>query len=268
LIDLQTNGQFVITSHRITAINYNLGGAPDFQTYAYGYLTNGMLGLSAAMLEQAPFYLPSYLATQLAPAVTEGLVDHYVGDEPGLAGATPATQSTVYGLLGNSNPQLQQIGYAIASIFTDLPPADNNLTINLTAGELTGPVNGTIINAGSPVLDWAPIWGATSYHVTVTGPGYSQSFDVTGTSFALPGNLANGNYTWTVTPNTGTVSATGSFALDYPPVLGIESATNGFVHVYWPVSAYSSYQLQFSPSVNGSNWVNVTTNGFFRLIQQ
>ena len=222
LMDLMPNGQFVITTHRITAINYNLGSSPDFQTYAYNYLTNGMVGLSAAMLQQAPFYLDAGTANYLAPAVTEGLVDHYIGDEPGLSGATPATQGIVYGLIGSTNLQSQQIGYAIASILTDLPPADNNLTLNLAAGQITGPATNTIIVSGSPTLMWAPVWGASSYHVTVTGPGYSQSFDVSGTSLALPGNLANGIYTWTVTPNNGTVSSTGEFVVDYgaPTLLG------------------------------------------------
>ena len=185
LIDLQANGQFVITSHRITAINYNLGVAPDFQTYAYNYLTNGMVPLSAYMLQLPPFSLDSGTANYLAPAVSEALVDHYIGDEPGLAGATPATQSIVSGLLAG-NAQQQQLGGAIYSILTDTAPADNNLTLTLTAGQITGPATNTIIMSGSPTLTWAPVWGASSYHVTVAGPGYAHSFDVTGTSLVLP----------------------------------------------------------------------------------
>jgi DNA repair exonuclease SbcCD nuclease subunit len=265
LMDLMPNGQFVITSHRISAINYNLGGAADFQTYAYNYLTNGMLGLSAYMLQLPPFSLDSGTANYLAPAVSEALVDHYIGDEPGLAGATPATQTIVSGLL-NGSAQQQQLGGAIYSILTDTAPADNNLTLAFTAGEITGPATNTIIVSGSPTLTWAPVWGAGSYHVTVTGPGYSRSFDATGTSLVLSG-LANGNYTWSVTPNTGSVSSTGGFAVDYPPTLGIEPSTNGTVHVYWPVSSLSSYQLQFSPDLSGTNWVNVSSNGFFRLVK-
>jgi 3',5'-cyclic AMP phosphodiesterase CpdA len=265
LIDLMPNGQFAITSHRITAINYNLGTAPDFQTYAYGYLTNGMIGLSAYMLQAAPFNLDSTTANYLAPVVTEALVDHYIGDEPGLAGCSAATRGIVTSLLGGTAQQ-QQLGGAIYSILTDPAPADNNLTLTLTAGQITGPATNTIIVSGSPTLAWAPVWGAGSYHVTVTGPGYSNSFDVTGTSIVLSG-LADGNYTWTVTPNTGTVSSTGGFAVDYPPTLGIEPSTNGIVHVYWPVSSLSSYQLQFSPDLSGTNWVNVSSNGFFRLVK-
>ncbi len=265
LIDLMPNGQFAITSHRITAINYNLGVAPDFQTYAYNYLTNGMVPLSAYMLQLPPFSLDSGTANYLAPAVSEALVDHYIGDEPGLAGATPATRAIVTGLLAG-NAQQQQLGGAIYSILTDTAPADNNLMLTLTAGQITGPATNTIIMSGSPTLTWAPVWGASLYHVTVTGPGYSHSFDVAGTSLALTG-LSNGAYNWTVAPNTGTVSGTGFFAVDYPPALGIEPSTNGMVHVYWPVSSYSTYQLQFSPDMSGSNWVNVSSNGFFRLVK-
>ena len=260
------NGQLAIVSHRITSINYNLGSAPDFQTYANKFLTNGMVSLSAYMLQLPPFSLDSATANYLAPAVSEALVDHYIGDEPGLAGATPATRTIVSGLLAG-NAQQQQLGGAIYSILTDTLPADNNLTITLTTGELTGPANGTVIDAGAPVLEWAPVWGATSYHVTVTGPGYSQSFDVSGTSLTLPAGLTDGDYNWTVTPNNGTVSATGSFALDYPPTLNIEPNTSGIVHVYWPACNNSSYQLQFSPDLNGTNWVNVSSNGFFRLVK-
>ncbi|MDR3460247.1 MAG: metallophosphoesterase [Verrucomicrobiae bacterium] len=266
LLDLMPNGQLVITTHRISAINYNLGGAPDFQTYAYNYLTNGMVGLSAYMLQLPPFKLPPATANYLAPAVSEALVDHYIGDEPGLAGATPATQSIVSGLLGG-DAQSQQLGGAIYAILTDSAPADNNLTLTLTAGQITGPATNTIIVSGLPTLTWAPVWGASSYHVTVTGSGYAKSFEVTGTSLVLSG-LANGPYTWTVTPDTGTVSSTGSFALDYPPTLGIEPGSNSTVHVYWPVSTLSGYQLQFSPDLAGTNWVNVSSNGFFRLMKE
>ncbi|MEI6195178.1 MAG: metallophosphoesterase, partial [Verrucomicrobiota bacterium] len=200
LIDLQANGQLVINSHRITAVNYNLGGAPDFQTYAWNYLTNGMVPLSAYMLQLAPFSLDAGTANYLAPAVSEAMVDHYIGDEPGLAGATPATQSIVTGLLGGT-PQQQQLGGAIYSILTDTAPVDNNLAIGQTGGELTGPANGTIIMSGAPTLAWAPIWGATSYHITVTGPGYSHAYDVAGTILALTSGLANGDYHRTVPPH-------------------------------------------------------------------
>ena len=224
LIDLMLNGQFAITSHRITVVNYNLGSAPNFQTYAYNYLTNGMVPLSAYMLQAAPFYLDPTTARFLAPAVSEAMVDHYAGDEPGLSGASFNTQITVLGLMAGS-VQEQMIGGAIASILTDTAPADNNLTLLFSTGEITGPSTNTLITVGSPTLSWAPVWGATSYHVTISGPGYSRSFDVTGSSLALTDSLANGTYSWTVTPNNGTVSSTGTFALDYQPTLAIEPST-------------------------------------------
>jgi 3',5'-cyclic AMP phosphodiesterase CpdA len=266
LVDLQANGQLVINSHRITAINYNLGTAPDFQTYAYNYLTNGMVSLSAYMLQLPPFSLNSATAAYLAPAVSEALVDHYIGDEPGLAGATPATQTIVSGLLNGSALQ-QQLGGAIYSILTDTLPADNNVTLTLTAGEVTGPTSGTVVTTGALVLHWSPVWGAGNYYVSVTGPGYSHTFTVSGTTLTLPGSLKNGSYSWTVTPDVGTVSSVGSFDVEYAPSMGIEAATNGYMHVYWPGSSSSTYQLQFSPDLSGTNWVNVNGNGYFRLVK-
>ena len=267
LIDLQTNGQFVITSHRITAINYNLGSAPNFQTYAYNYLTNGMVPLSAYMLQAAPFYLDPATANFLAPAVSEAMVDHYIGDEPGLGGASFNTQIIVYGLLAGS-VQEQQIGGAIASILTDLPPADNNLTINLAVGSVMGPANGATFGKAPAVLSWVPVWGASKYHVTVVSGSFSETFDTTGNSLALPLSLVNGSYTWTVTPDDGTGSSTGSFTLNLPPSLAISGPdASGYVHVSWQTTGQSGYQLQFSPDLNGTNWVTVSTNGFFRLIK-
>jgi 3',5'-cyclic AMP phosphodiesterase CpdA len=274
MMDLQPNGQLIINSHHITAIDYDLGSAPDFQNYAQNYLTNFMPVFAWAALQVPPFSLDSTTAAYIAPALAEAVTDHYVGDEPGLSGTSPATQSIVSSLLAG-DAQQQQIGAAIAGILVDLPPPDNNLTINLAIGELIGPANGTIFAAGSPTLKWAPIWGAGVYHVTVTSASFSQTFDTTGTSLTLPGNLPIGNYAWMVTPDNGSSSSTGSFWLDYPPSLQIGPVTNGNVHVSWPVGGLTTCRLQFSPDLSGSNWANVSSNwfkmsssGYFRLIKQ
>ena len=265
LMDLQPNGQLAINSHRITAINYNLGTAPDFQTYAYNYLSAGMVPLSAYMLQAPPFSLDSGTANYLAPAVAEAMIDHYIGDEPGLAGATPATQTIVNGLLAG-NPGQQQLGGAIYSLLTDTAPADNTLTLSLSAGTLAGPASGGSFTGSPAVLSWVPVWGGGVYHVTVASGGFSQTFNVTGTSLTLPSNLPNGDYTWNVTPDNGTVSATGSFSLLIPPTLSISGPdTNGNMNVTWPVSTPPGYQLQFSPDM--SNWVPVSGSGFFRLVK-
>jgi predicted phosphodiesterase len=274
ILDLQPDGQLVIRSHLITGINYNLGSAPDFTTYEFNFLTNGLLNLTKVMLEEPPFDLSVSTAAYVAPAATEALMDHYVGDEPGLMGASPITSNIVFSLLAGAAGQ-QELGDGIVSIITDTPPADNNLTIDLTPGVPTGPAAATAFTNRPAILSWAPIWGATNYAVTLSGPGGGQTFNLSGTSLALPASLPNGAYSWTVTPSDGSTSPVGTFTLAYAPALGISGPnSSGAVAVSWPAASLPGYQLQFSPDLSASNnWVpatnssffRVTTNGFYRL---
>ena len=87
--------------------------------------------------------------------------------------SAPGTRAIITGLL-SGNARQQQLGQALCAIFTDPPPADNNLTVNLAVGALTGPTNGAAIGSGSAVLGWAPVWGASVYHVTVYSAGGSM----------------------------------------------------------------------------------------------
>jgi len=190
IMDLQPDGQLVIASHRITAIDYNLGSAPDFQTYAYNYLHNGMLALSSWMLQAPPYNLPAVVANALAPAVTEAMEDHYIGDEPGLAGTSPATQATVANLMAG-DAQSRMLGGAIWSMLTDLPPADNNLTMDLSVVSLVEPANAAVVTEGQTVTLVA-----------------SANWDVTNVDFYANGVLVGSEtarpYTFSVTAPTGT----------------------------------------------------------------
>ncbi|HXI71027.1 MAG TPA: esterase-like activity of phytase family protein [Verrucomicrobiae bacterium] len=142
------------------------------------------------------------------------------------------------------------------------------VTIASPSAALTNPTNGASISSGAAVLNWTSVPGAAVYYVNVVSGSYSQTFTVAGTSVSLPGDLANGDYTWTVTPDYGSVSAAGSFTLSYPPSLTISAPdTNGYVQVSWPTIGFPGYQLQFNPDLNSTNWVNVSTNGFFRLVK-
>ena len=195
VMDLQTNWQFDIATRYITAINYNLAGQPDFPTYAYNYLTSGMVNLSAYMLQGSPFYLSAATAAYLAPAVTEALVDHYAGDEPGVAGATPATQTVIGTLLSSGNAQQIQIGQAIAAILIDPAPADNNVTLNFASPDVVSPTNGATITSGAATLAWSAIPGTRAYTVTLVSGGVTTTLNSAATSVTLPANLANGSYT-------------------------------------------------------------------------
>lgn len=175
IMDLQPDGQLVINTHRITAIDYNLGGAPDFQTYALNYLNTGMLQLSSWMLQAPPYGLSAPVANYLAPAVTEAMVDHYIGDEPGLGGASPSTYGIVTNLLAG-DAQSQMLGGAIWSLLTDLAPADNNLTLDLSTVSLVTPVNGEMFTEGQTItVEAAANWDVTNVNFIVDGVQVASS---------------------------------------------------------------------------------------------
>ena len=132
LLSLETGGTLAITSHPITTINYDLGGVA-FPTYASNYLYSGLLGVSTYMLMQPPYNLPQANAQFLAPAMTEAFVSHYQGDE-GSRPISPQTQGIIAYLRSLNDPMSQLMANVLMAVFTDLPPADNNLIINLITG--------------------------------------------------------------------------------------------------------------------------------------
>jgi len=129
LLTLQTNGTLEIASHPITAINYNLGGVP-FPTYASNYLYTGLIDLATYMLTHPPYNLPLSTGQFLAPAMAEGFAAHYQGDE-GSRPVSPQTQGIIAYLRSLGDPMSLMMANTLTSLFTDLPPADNNLTISL-----------------------------------------------------------------------------------------------------------------------------------------
>ena len=129
LLTLDTNGTLAITSHTITNIAYDLGGVP-FPTYASNYLHTGLIGIAIYMLMNPPYNLDLATAQFLAPAMAEAFVSHYQGDE-GTRPISPQTQGIIAYLLSQPDPMSQKMAYTLLSLFNDLPPADNNLTINL-----------------------------------------------------------------------------------------------------------------------------------------
>ncbi|MEI8123271.1 MAG: Ig-like domain-containing protein, partial [bacterium] len=237
IMDLQPSGQLVINTHRITAIDYNLGGAPDFQTYAYNYLHTGMLQLSSWMLQAAPYGLSEPMANYLAPAVTEAMEDHYIGDEPGLGGASPATFGVVTNLLAG-DAQSRMLGGAIWSLLTDLTPSDNSYTLNLSGVTLVSPADGELYTEGQTiVLEAAANWDVTNVDFVVDG--------------VLVGSTATRPYTFSGIAPTGTHTIV-AVALDNLGQASTSSVVTVTVRPAGPV---------VDIKVNGSDGpVNVTTS--------
>ena len=118
-----------ITTKHVAAIDYDLHGAVDFPTYAHDDLRRGLEGLITNLVEAPPYALPADEATTLSPWLGDGLVAHYAGDE-----VLPASVDTEAHTLTSSAGFVEQLaGTMLRSIYSDLPPADNTVTLDLTA---------------------------------------------------------------------------------------------------------------------------------------
>jgi hypothetical protein len=126
IIDVASDTLTVTTKH-VTSIDYDLKGATDFQAYAHASLRVGLEALITKLIEAPPYSIAFEDAAQIAPWLGDGLVAHYVGDEV-MPAAVPAEIQT---LLGSPGFAKQLAGAMLASIYNDLPPPDNTVTLDL-----------------------------------------------------------------------------------------------------------------------------------------
>ena len=117
-----------ITTKHVTTIDYDLRGATDFQSYAHDDLRVGLASLIASLIEAPPYSIATSEAATLSPWLGDGLVAHYAGDEF----YTTAAQSEAQSLMSSAGLVEQLAGTMLQSIYTDLPPADNVVTIDLS----------------------------------------------------------------------------------------------------------------------------------------
>jgi len=118
-----------ITSSFIQTINYNTNGK-TFPQYAKDYLIGGMTDLAYTMLtapvQYGGFGVADSIAKPLSPIIALAFTAHYAGDEKPDA----ATLATIQSFLSSPDAQTKMLGQAIGSLWTDIPPADNNLSIS------------------------------------------------------------------------------------------------------------------------------------------
>jgi 3',5'-cyclic AMP phosphodiesterase CpdA len=126
IVDLASDVLTITTKH-VTTVDYDLGGAQDFQTHAHDSLRLGLESLIANLIQAPPYSLPADEAATLAPWLGDGLVAHYAGDEVMPADALAESQA----LLANPGFVEQLAGVMLLSIWTDLAPLDNQVTIDL-----------------------------------------------------------------------------------------------------------------------------------------
>jgi len=122
-----------ITTNHITTINYaGLNGVP-FTTYAENALQVGLDTISKLTLMAPPYNAPQAMAIAVAPRMRNAMMAHYAGDE-----VLSATEDTlIQATLRQAGPLAPMLNMYLMSLWTDLPPKDNALTIFYKSGVST-----------------------------------------------------------------------------------------------------------------------------------
>jgi 3',5'-cyclic AMP phosphodiesterase CpdA len=128
IVDVDGDVLTVATRH-VAAIDYDLKGAPDFQSYARDRLRLGLEELITRILTSPTYQISPEDAAQIAPFLGDGLLVHYVGDEV----MTPDVLVEAQALKATGSLYKALAGTMLQSIYTDLPPADNDVVIDLAA---------------------------------------------------------------------------------------------------------------------------------------
>jgi 3',5'-cyclic AMP phosphodiesterase CpdA len=129
-ISLDAQNGLAIASRFVTAIDYPTNNIA-FQDYAHEYLLAGLQTIAMGKLTDAKanggFGFSTEQAQVLAPQFAQAFCAHYRGDE----NPDSQTVATIQGYLGSSNPDIVQMGQYLSTFWTDLAPADNDITLTL-----------------------------------------------------------------------------------------------------------------------------------------
>jgi len=128
LARLTPENRLEIRSFRLESIQFDTGGK-SFQDYAFDYLESGMSTLSAYIL-QVQFGMSASAAQSLAPVVTGAIMAHYAGDEV----MPPEARAAIDTLKSSGDVNSLFVSVALETMYTDLPPADNTIVIDLNSG--------------------------------------------------------------------------------------------------------------------------------------
>ena len=139
VVTLKDDRTVDIETRYITEIDYDTGGLP-LSIYASTYLYEGLYGIAMYTLmqpvESGGYGLDQETAQEFAPHFAEAFMAHYAGDES----PTPETLGMLSGYISDPNPVVSQLGMWLYALWTDLEPADGDLSFKFDA--LTGDMNG------------------------------------------------------------------------------------------------------------------------------
>ncbi len=122
MINLVNNKLYIKTEH-IEHINYPGLNGVSFPDFEKAFSLNGFAIQAKYMLMSAPYNVPEDIATQISPVFAGAMLAHFGGDET----LSDETNTEIQAISAIS-PDLANILYGL---YTDLPPADNDLIVDL-----------------------------------------------------------------------------------------------------------------------------------------
>ena len=122
LIQMDPNNMKINTKH-VTSIDATIPYGLDFVTYSNMFLSAHLDGIFTYMLQAPPSNVPSDFIGGIAPLFRNAFMAHYAGDEH----ITPTEQAQD----DNVAALAPELGVALHNLWTDLPPSDNQYTIDM-----------------------------------------------------------------------------------------------------------------------------------------
>ncbi len=118
-----TNNTLKVESRHTTSISTALPGGMDLVTYSNAFFSAHLDGAFSYLLTQPPFSLSDTDAAAAAPQFRNAYMAHFVGDE-----SITGPEQSLDDAIAAMSPMA---GMALATLWTDLNPGDNTLTIIL-----------------------------------------------------------------------------------------------------------------------------------------
>ena len=187
-----------IKSTTIQSIEYDTQGK-TFQKYAEDFLTSGLnLQLTYTLTappDQGGYGFPLVQVAPVIPLLVDASKAHYAGDEmPSIQ-----TMATISVFMKSSDANTKLVGQMLGALWTDLPPADNNVTLESTIPTSVeedlsvGPIS-IVLGQNYP----NPFNPSTNIHFTVKSAGAVKItvYDIAGQKIAtlVDGVKTPGNY--------------------------------------------------------------------------
>jgi predicted MPP superfamily phosphohydrolase len=117
------NNKLYINTEHIEYINYPGLNGDSFHEYEKAFSLKGILIQAKYMLMNPPYSVPEEMADQIAPLFADAMLAHLGGDEI----ITPEANAGIQAI-SEISPDLAGI---LLGLYTDLPPADNDLVVDL-----------------------------------------------------------------------------------------------------------------------------------------